>query len=304
MRTQSVDRKMNGMNRFAFFALALSLVHCGGSVATSPGEPSVTKPTETPTPWVESACATVKASCTSAPAMYVVGHATGLVGLDGARAEFAVRYLTEDGAGLDVPHGVAVGRTYVKDGGFETCACVPTGANMYPELAAVVYAPKTTSETGKDVARATYSQRYATLGDEDFTYALGAVPTDAQKETAVAAMIERATAVTLRGIDATGGARVTAGLVADDRPIAPQLASAAIESGSDLRFSWTMPGRSTASERVAFFVDRDANGLCDPATDAGGFRPFASVIDASGPLLVGADLKAICDALQPDVPRE
>ncbi|MGZ3418564.1 MAG: hypothetical protein ACXWUG_03730 [Polyangiales bacterium] len=295
------------MHRFALFFFAVSAVHCGGVVAPGGEAPStsggdagaiVTPPTE----WTETSCADVKAACVGDPAVFVRGHATGLSGLDGARAEFAVRYITEDGMGLDVPHGVVVGRTRVHDGAFETCVCVPQGANMYPQIGAVVFQPGTTSETSHDVARSMYSQRYATLGDEDVSYALNAVPNEAMKEAALASMIERVASVTLH-LSGADGARVVAGIVADDRPIAPQLSNAAVDSGSAL-VRWTMPGRKSASERIAFFVDRNGNGRCDPDTDAGAFAPYADVVDVSSALLVGPELKAVCDALLTDVSRE
>jgi hypothetical protein len=287
----------------ALIVFFLCTASCGGAVA--PDSPASETPpvTTTPTEWTETSCAEVKAACTTEPAMFVKGHASGLTGLDGARAEFAVRYLDEEAMGLDVPHGVVVGRTFVRDGAFETCVCVPHGANMYPEVAAVAFAPGTTSETGHDVARATYSQRYATLGDEDVTYAFGAVPNDATKEAAIAAMIERTASVTLSGLASAEGARLVAGLVSDDRSIAPQLAYAGVEAGS-ASLHWNMPGRASSSEKIAFFVDRDGNGLCDPAVDTGGFQPFGAVVEASSPLLSGTALASVCEALRPDMPRE
>jgi hypothetical protein len=289
--------------RKALIVFFLCTASCGGAVA--PDSPAASTPpvTTTPTEWKETSCSEVKAACTTDPAVFVLGHASGLAGLEGARAEVAIRYVAEEGAGLDVSHGVVVGRTYVHDGAFETCVCVPHGANMYPEVAAVVFQPGTSSETGRDVARAMYSQRYATLGEEDVSYALGAVPNDAQKEAAVAAMIERSASVTLQGLAGAEGARIVAGLVADDRSIAPQLAGGAVEGGNAV-VRWTMPGKSSPSEKVAFFVDKNGNGRCDTDFDAGAIKPYGEVVDASSALLVGADLAVVCDALRTDAPRE
>jgi hypothetical protein len=287
--------------RKALIVFFLCIGGCGGTVA--PDSPAAATPpvTTTPTEWKETSCTEVKATCGAAPAMFVRAHASGLTGLEGARAAVAIRYLDEEGDGLDVPHGVVVGRTSVHDGAFETCVCVPHGAGAYPEVAAVVYPPGTTSETGHDVVRATYSQRYAVIDDEDATYALGAVPNDAVKEAAVAAMFERTAEVTLNGLAGADGARVIAGLVADDRSVAPQLSNAAVDSGSAL-VRWTMPGRKSASERIAFFVDRNGNGLCDPDVDEGGFAPLADVVDVSA-TTSGAALNPVCDALLTNVPR-
>lgn len=286
----------------ALIVFFLCTAGCGGAV--SPDSPATGTPpvTTTPAEWKETSCAEVKASCTTDPAVFVLGHASGLTGLEGARAEFGIRYVSEEGVGLDGPHGVVVGRTFVHDGAFETCVCVPHSAGLYPEVAAVVYAPGTTSETGRDVVRATYSQRYATLGEEDATYALGAVPNEAQKEAAVAAMIERSATVTLNGLAAAEGAHIIAGLVADDRSIAPQLANGAVAAGSAV-ISWNMPGRPSSTEKIAFFVDKDGNGLCDPTTDVGGFQPFGAVVDASSPLVSGTALASVCEALRPEMSR-
>jgi hypothetical protein len=290
--------------RKALIVFFLCTASCGGTVAPdSPASDKSPPVTTTPTEWKVTSCAEVKAACTTAPAVYVNGHASGLADLEGARAEFAIRYVSEEGMGLDGPHGVVVGRTFVYDGAFETCVCVPHSAGMYPQVAAVVYAPGTTSETGHDVARATFSQRYATLGDEDLTYAFGAVPNDAMKEAAVAAMIDRSATVTLNGLSSVEGTRVVAGLVGDDRSIAPQLANADVTSGSAI-VSWSMPGKASSSERIAFFVDKNGNGLCDVDADAGGFLAFGESVDASSTLFVGTALAPVCDALRTDMPRE
>lgn len=300
------------MHRFAPIArilgsLTFALVGCGGALAPETAADTGVainldggaEPT-----WVESAsCETIKASCTGAPAVFVRGHAEGLSDLDGARVDFAVRYIIEEGSGLRVPHGVALGRTRVKGSSFETCVCVPRGANMYPQIAAVVYRRTSTRETSADAARATFSQRYATLGDEDVSYALNALPNELQRSAAVAAMVERTATITLRNLGSPLG-RVVAGLVADERPLASEIVGAVSgESGSgdSATLTWTMPGRAWASERVAFFIDENANGKCDGA-DRGGFAPVSGVFD--GKWLRGGDLTPVCDALQAGVSRE
>jgi hypothetical protein len=304
-----------GMHRFILLFLALSSANCGGAVSAPAGTTTDAGPTAdtggpsidvgTPETWTETAsCAEVKATCGSDPAMVVLGHSAGLAGLDGARVEFAVRYLDEEGGGLDVPHRVALGRTVVHGDAFSTCVCVPHGANMYPEVAAVVYLPGTTTSTSKDVARASYSQRYATLGDEDVSYALGAVPTALQKEAAVAAMVERTAKITMTNLALVEGRRMIAGLIADDRPFAPQTSSGAVEGGK-VDLHWMMPGRASASERVAFFVDQNENGLCDvDGSDRGALLPSSTAIAFSGAWLTGSALAPVCDALQPGAPRE
>lgn len=293
------------MNRSFLFLLALGLVHCGGSVAadSSPTPAADTGVVTTPEPeptWAETAaCATVEASCTGKEAVVVTGKASGLAFLDGARVEFAVRYIKEEGRGLDVPRGVALGRTSVKAGAFSTCVCVPTGANLYPQIAAAVYRPHSTSLTSKDVVRATFSQRYATLGTEDVGYALNAVPTELQKAAAVAAMSDRVASIVIHGLGTYDG--VTAGLVADERPLAAQVVTGGAKSGS-ATLAFHMPGRAYASERVAFFVDRNTNGKCDDG-DVGGFAPSAPTIEVKT-WLEGTALTPVCDALRPESSRE
>jgi len=280
-------------------ASVFSLSACGGAVA--PSSDAAVAPTPE-AEWKDTAsCDAVRASCGGDPAMLVRGHASGLVGLDGARVEFAVRYVLVEGGGLDVPHGVALGRTRVGGGAFATCVCVPHGANLYPQIAAVVYATGTAGLSSRDVARGTFSQRYATLGDEDVSGALAVVPSDLQKEAAVAAMVERTAKVTLE-LGAAEGRAIHGGLVADERPLAAQIATASIPPGP-ATLTWTMPGRAWASERVAFFVDQNGNGKCDDA-DRGAVVPFAPTIKLGGEWLTGSALSVVCDALQIGVARE
>jgi hypothetical protein len=294
------------MNRFFFL---FALVGCGGSVA--PLDAAVadtgTPPADTAPPaapeWAETpSCDAIKASCTAEPATFVVGHAEDLVGLDGARVDFAIRYLREEGVGLSGEHGVVVGRSHVKGTTFEACVCVPYGANNYPQVAAVVYRPGTKGITSADVARASFSQRYATLGDENVGYGLNALPTAAQKEAAVAAMSDRVATITLRNLDKVEGAHVSAGLIADERPVAAQIVGGAVESTST-KLIFTMPGHAWSSERVAFFVDANKNGKCElDGTDMGGFAEPTG--DFAGKWLSGAALAPVCEALLPAASRE
>jgi hypothetical protein len=307
-----------GMHRFTLLFLAFASAHCGGTVgspaggpadtgaATDTGAPDTRVPVDVglPETWTETAaCTAVKASCTGAEAMTVLGHAEGLEGLEDARVEFAVRYISVEGSGLDVPHGVALGRTRVRAGAFATCVCVPHGANMYPQVAAVVYLPGTTSTTSKDVARASYSQRYATLGDEDFASTFSTLPSDVQKEVAVAAMVERTAKLAITKLTTVEGRQLVAGLVADERPLAPQMSFAGVEGGA-ASLHWNMPGKPSVTERVAFFIDQNDNHLCDVDADRGAIVPFTESIEFSGAWLTGAALAPVCDALKPGTSRE
>ena len=85
---------------------------------------------------------------------------------------------------------------------FEACVCMPQGASGYPQVAAVVFTPGSTGETSREVARAMFSQRYATLGDEDVGFALNEVPSAPEVEAAVAALTDRTSELRVRGLDA------------------------------------------------------------------------------------------------------
>jgi hypothetical protein len=166
-----------------------------------------------------------------------------------------------------------------------------------------VYVPGTTGLTGRDAARTTFSQRFATLGDEDVSSALEAAPSDVQKEAAVAAMIDRTAETTLE-LASGETAAVYAGLVADERPIAAQISTGDATSPG-VGLTWHMPGRAWSSERVAFFVDRNGNGKCDTdGGDVGAFVPFASAIKFGDTWLAGAALASVCDALRLEASRE
>jgi hypothetical protein len=236
----------------------------------------------------------------------VRGFAQNLEGLEGARAHFAVRYLREADRGLDVPHGVAIARTVVRDGGFEACVCIPRGGNSYPQVAAVVFAPGTTGVTGREVARALFSQRYAIVHDEDTSRVLGQTPTLAQAEAAVAALSDRTREVQLQGIDrAFEGAQVYAGLVAQERPIAAQVRAGRVTRGT-LSLAWVMPGRDYPTEAVVLVQDRNGNRRCD-AGDLGARAPVAGLSTLDGGVLrwvEGEALAALCRAVSIEVERE
>lgn len=288
------------------FATLASLVILQGCAASGLGIPDpVTQPgasvafAETPS------CAEVRASCGAATAMFVRGHAENLNALDGAHVRFAIRYLLSSGDGLDVPHGVVTAASVVRAGAFEACVCVPMNAGSYPQVAAVVFQPNSTTETPSTVARATFSQRYATLGDEDVGYGLNAVPTAVGVTATLAALEDRVATLTIAdGRTLSGTDRVIAGIVSPERPLAA-VAAAGVLDGNDIRFRWIMPGRVLPNERVAFVIDRNHNGHCDDA-DAGGFATVganSTLNAASLTLLTGAALTPICDALAVGTPR-
>lgn len=177
--------------------LSLACAHCGAVVTSSELTPDaapvdaavvdVAAADAAPSP----SCAAVRASCGALPQQFVRGHAEGLTGLEGARVQFAMLYLRESNMGIGAPRGVASAWGRVEGGAFEACVCLPRGGNEYPQLAAVVFAPGTVTQTRSDVARAVFSQRYATLGDEDLAWMIQEPPTDAMIDEALAAMIER-----------------------------------------------------------------------------------------------------------------
>ncbi len=299
--------------RNAFLALlscCLGSVGCGGVVVHPDGESrseadaAVSADAPPPTPVTSPSCSEVRASCGPEPQRFVRGHAEGLTELEGARVQFAVRYLRTSGVGLNIPHGVVSAWGRVARGAVEACVCLPRGGNEYPQIAAVAFAPGSSGETPRDVLRAMYSQRYATLGDEDLAFGLREVPSAGQVEAALAAMSDRASTVTLRGLDAaTVGQRVYGGLVADERRIAAQVAGAAVE-GASARFEWIMPGRYWPSEALAVVVDRNANRRCDEG-DLGARVRLDGRSEVTVPAwLRGAELASVCAAVGLEVQRE
>ncbi len=201
------------------------------------------------------------------------GHARGLTGLDGARARFAMRYVLREGEGLNVAHGVVVAGAEVRGGAFEACVCMPRGGSGYPQMAAVVFAPGTTGETGREVARAMFSQRYATLGDEDVSFALNEVPSAPETEAALAALVDRTHELRVRGLDGMAeGGRAYAALVADERPVAAQVIGGVVEgalsrstgscrvgSGPPSASRWSSTATATAAATTATSARRCAS---------------------------------------------
>lgn len=253
-------------------------------------------------------CAEVQAACGPEPQRFVRGHAEGLTGLDGARVRFAIRYLPRQrqGQGLDVAHGVAVASGEVRGGGFEACVCIPEGGSRYPQVAAVVFTPGTAGETSRAVARAMLSQRYATLGDENVSYALGEAPSPAQVEAALAALVDRTHDVQVRGLDAAAeGGQAYAGLVADERPVAAQVVGGRVRGGA-VALDWIMPGRPWPSERLALLIDRNRNRRCDDGDLGTTFRlDGRRVLDGpGGPWARGAALQDLCRSLSIEADRE
>lgn len=303
----------------AALLLFVGAAHCGsvvtGGVAVDASSPSDAAAVDTPPipdgapvdgtppPTPSPSCAEVRAQCGGAPAMFVRGHAQNLTGLDGARARFAVRYSqTGSGGTLSALTGVVSAWGHVRDGAFEACVCVPTGANIYPVIVSLVYAPGSASDTSRDVVRAVMSQRYATLGDEDLDFALTASPSPALTEAAVAAMDTREAHYTVATVAAPEGTRVFGGLVADERTVAAEVSNALV-AGWRADLHWTMPGRAWPSERVALVVDRDNDRRCG----AGDLAAFARA-NADGAVNVaawmeGAAIAPVCAALQMETTR-
>ena len=250
-------------------------------------------------------CAQVQSTCTTAPQQFVRGHAEGLVGVDGARVQFAVRFVLVEGMGLTGARGVVTARAIIQGGSFEACLCVPRGANNYPEIAAVVFAPGSTGELGRDAVRGTFSQRFATLGDEDFSMSLVEPLTPVQAETAVAGMVDRYTQIRVLRLDASvEGLPAYMGLIADERPFTAMVGHGAVEAG-ELRSEWGLPGREWPSERLVIVLDRNANHMCD-AADLGASVPVerrSEIMGIGGAWLEGAAIAPLCNALSLDQPR-
>jgi hypothetical protein len=230
----------------------LALAACGAAVAPMPAamEP------------VFESCAVVRERCGAEPMRFVRASATGLTGLDGARARFAIRYLTDTGVGIDGPRRVAVGGGTVTSGSFEACVCLPSGGNNYPQLSAVVFAPGSTGERAEDVRRAFFSQRFATLGTEELTQELSMMPTPSQVSAALASLVERTLRVELRGVEASFEGRTLFGaVIADERPIPSDRAQGTVASGA-ATLQWTMPGRASATERALLVIDANGDRRC------------------------------------------
>lgn len=263
------------------------LAGCGAAVSPV-GEPME--------PVFES-CAAVRARCGPAPMRFVRGSASGLAGLDGARARFAVRYLAETGTGIDGPRRVVVGGATVVNGSFEACVCLPLGGNNYPQLGAVVFAPGTRGERAEDARRAHFSQRFATLGDDDFTaeFSMSATPEPAVVARALASLVERTVRVELRAIEPMFQGRTLFGaLVADGRPIPTDRALGMIANG-DATLEWVMPGRASTNERAVLVVDANGDRRC---SDGDRTTRVAIEGDTASASLLTAQWDASADAVR------
>jgi hypothetical protein len=300
---------MNPTRAPSLFVLTLLAAGCGASVTPAPspseedaGAVSADVPS---TPVSTASCEEVRAACGPAPQQFVRGHARGLTGLDGARARFAMRYVLREGEGLNVAHGVVVAGAEVRGGAFEACVCMPRGGSGYPQMAAVVFAPGTSGETGREVARAMFSQRYATLGDEDVSFALNEVPSAPETEAALAALVDRTHELRVRGLDGMAeGGRAYAALVADERPVAAQVIGGVVEGGA-LSLDWIMPGRQWPTERLALVIDRNGNRRCDDGDLGATVRlDGRRELDGVGQWVQGAALAGVCRALSLESGRE
>jgi hypothetical protein len=248
-----------------------------------------------PTP----SCAALQPTCATAPQQLVRAHANGLVGVDGATVQFGVRYLLVTGMGLDAPRGTAAGRGIVSGGAFEVCVCVPSGSNNYPVEAAVVFMPGAPPLASRDVVLDFVSQRFAALPDEDLGMVLHAPASAVETEVALADTVVRNETVAVHGLDASlASTHVFAGLIASNRPIAPQLATATIASGS-VSLQWDGPGVAWPDESLYLLVDVNGDGMCNNGDDGaivalGGRTDIPSIGTA---WLQGAALAPVCNAL-------
>jgi hypothetical protein len=275
-------------------AISLALTGCGAAVAPT-SEPAA--------PAVES-CEAVRARCGAAPMRLVRATAQGLTGLDGARVRFAVRYITETGVGLEGPRGVALGGGTVAGGAVEACLCVPAGANNYPQVSAVIFAPGARTERPEDVRRAHFSQRFATTDEENFTHELSMPPTGSQVSAALASLVERTLRLELRGVDRRFDGRALFGaVIADERPLPSDRAQGTVADGA-VALQWAMPGAPSASERLLLVIDANGDRRCGEGDQSATVpvSPGASQLALDGARWSAAPdaVRAACAAL--DVP--
>lgn len=292
------------------FVVLLLLIGCGRGALTEvplPSGPSdLARPAVLP-PDVMSGCLTeptqpcdeVRATCTGPEAMMVRGHVSQVADLEGHSFCFAMRYLTRSGDGLDHPYDVVRSTSVIREGRAEACVCVPQGANSYPQVAAVIVRPGERELRADNTARASFSRRYATLGDEGFVWTLTGAPSREVVAAGLAAMDSRGFSLTLRGRSPqVTGATMRGGLVGAARPLAYDVARTTI-GPSDPVLRWVMPGRQLDDERVALWHDRNDDGRCDEA-DQGAFVVLAGRTEIpmeSVSWSQGAMLASVCDAL-------
>lgn len=236
----------------ALFALGTS--HCGAMVSASNVAPSTRERF--------ALCPEVRATCTGETETLVRVFAQGIAAHNGARFRFAVRYVSEQGNGLDVPRGVALGGDEVRDGSVEACVCVARNANLYPQVSYVMFAPSTTATRAEDVSWASFSQLYAIRGEQEFAPE-NARPTRSVIEASLAALVDRTVTVQVTDLDpAFNGRSLIAGLLSDERVVATDRAHGEIANAATT-VRWVMPGRASPSERVVLVVDNNGNHQCD-----------------------------------------
>ena len=293
-----------------FVVLLLMMTGCGRGALTEasmPSLPSDLPRAAAPLPDVVSGCLAesaltcdeVRAACTGPEAMMVRGHVSQVADLEGHSFCFAMRYLTRSGDGLDHAYDVVRSSSVIRDGRAEACVCVPQGANNYPQVAAVIVRPGEREIRADNTVRASFSRRYATLGNEGFVWTLTGAPRREEVAAGLAAMDSRGFSLTLRGRSPQVAAGIVrGGLVGAARPLAYDVARATL-GPSDPVLRWVMPGRQLDDERVALWHDGNDDGRCDEA-DLGAFVVLAGRTEIPMKAVDwarGATLASVCDAL-------
>jgi hypothetical protein len=291
--------------------VAIALNGCSSSVgpigdggADVPPPPSDVTAVDVPTSDVvpdtggpSPSCADLRATCNTPPQFFVHAHASGLTGLDGAFAQFGVRYLLVNGMGLDAPRATVAARGTVQGGAFELCVCVPMNSDAYPIVASVVFAAGSPGLAGRDAVRAFSSQQFAVTPDDDVSMSLVPPPSPLAADVALADTVVRTVTLTAHGFDAmSAGNTVYAGLVASERPVATQLAQASVSGGSAM-LRWDAPGLAWGDESLAILVDRNGDHACGTG-DEGAIVSYSGGADVTvTSWLSGSALTPVCDAL-------
>nr|MBK7068719.1 hypothetical protein [Deltaproteobacteria bacterium] len=300
---------MNPTRAPSLFVLTLLAAGCGAAVTPAPapsdGDAGAVSQDVLSTPVSTASCEEVRAACGPAPQQFVRGHARGLTGLDGARARFAMRYVLREGEGLNVAHGVVVAGPRCGAAPSRPACVHAAGRLGLPPDGLRWSCAGDERRDGPRGRRAMFSQRYATLGDEDVSFALNEVPSAPETEAALAALVDRTHELRVRGLDAmVEGGRAYAALVADERPVAAQVIGGLVEGGS-LSLDWIMPGRQWPTERLALLIDRNGNRRCDDGDLGATVRlDGRRELDGVGPWVQGAALQDVCRALSLESGRE
>jgi hypothetical protein len=233
--------------------LALAASGCGATVSANNVAPTA--------PERFASCAEVRAACTGEAETVVRAFAQGIAAHNGARFRFAVRYVTEQGNGINVSRGLSVGGAEVRDGAVEACVCA-RNANVYPQVSYVLFAPGTTETRADDVSWASFMQLYAIRGDNELALT-DERPSRAVIESSLAALVDRTVTVRVTDLDAAlEGRALLAGLLSDERVVATDRTRGEISEGATT-LRWVMPGRPSASERVVLVLDNNSNHRCD-----------------------------------------